>query len=964
MPPRYRHWSSARSSKSSQQSSVSRRVPGRRPLSLSSTSTLQASSDSQLPVLDDSRHSYSSPSQPRLPELQLDDDTFDEVIMAVDLQRRGTVGCSYYVVRDEKLYCMEDIQLGGVDIVEAFYIDPTVIIISTKVTDAVVHQLDPDAGNFTLEDQDRESEWAEFFPGTALTIPDHQYRLPFILEQRPPSEFSYEAAKTKISHLALEGDPQLRCNFVMTGDKILSDAAGDGEANTGQQSCLLRLAGLIDLDSNLTIGCAGALLSYLQRRRAAAYLPGGIDTQHVFRVSTVEMFSLKETMFVNSDTLHCLRILENESHPNSHNQGPGKIPSGSKEGLSVYGLFHHLARTPQGKHRLRQIFLRPSVNLDVIEDRLEIIRTFIRPENSEAMNTLSESLKAVGNMHVIVSSLKKGVGGAGFPGKTGGPSNTLWSRLQRFTFFALSISDAIREINGGAHLPIVKKVLERIERHHLANVGKRISDLIDLDASAEESRTIIKAGVDEELDRMKHVFEGLPSLLSEVARKISEKVPASLQTFLNAIYYPQIGFLVTVPLERTTGEAVYAGNFDNPWEQIFMTEDQVYYKTDEMREMDDHFGDLYGMISEREIDISHELAQYILGYEEVIVQASDILGELDSLLALSQGAQTYNLHCPNMTQDNLIDIKGGRHILQEYALSAKFVPNDTLLVGGLGPRESSPHAGGTSSRRFPTDEADCPSMLILTGPNYSGKSIYLTQVALIVYLAHIGSFVPAESATIGITDKILSRVSTRETVSRSQSTFMIDLQQMSLALNLASRRSLLIVDEFGKGTDSSDGAGLAAAILTHLLGLGADSPKVLAATHFHEIFENNLLPQSPQLAFGHMEVCVNDTAAEPEDQVTYLYNFRDGRSNSSFGACCAAMNGIPVEIICRADDLIAMAIRGEDLVAACASMPVAEAEELREAQMAREFLEQEIFGDPKAKLGEILKLPSNHFTNT
>jgi DNA mismatch repair protein MSH5 len=124
-------------------------------------------------------------------------------------------------------------------------------------------------------------------------------------------------------------------------------------------------------------------------------------------------------------------------------------------------------------------------------------------------------------------------------------------------------------------------------------------------------------------------------------------------------------------------------------------------------------------------------------------------------------------------------------------------------------------------------------MLILTGPNYSGKSVYLKQVAVIVYMAHVGSFVPAESARIGITDKILSRVATRESVSRIQSAFMIDLQQISLALSLASRRSLLIIDEFGKGTDSSDGAGLACAVFKHLLSLGTERPKVLAATHFH-----------------------------------------------------------------------------------------------------------------------------------
>jgi DNA mismatch repair protein MSH5 len=124
-------------------------------------------------------------------------------------------------------------------------------------------------------------------------------------------------------------------------------------------------------------------------------------------------------------------------------------------------------------------------------------------------------------------------------------------------------------------------------------------------------------------------------------------------------------------------------------------------------------------------------------------------------------------------------------------------------------------------------------MLVLTGPNYSGKSVYLKQVALIIFMAHVGSFVPAESAKIGLTDKILSRVTTRETVSRAQSAFMIDLQQISLALNLATRRSLLIIDEFGKGTDASDGAGLACAVMEYLLSLGKERPKVIGATHFH-----------------------------------------------------------------------------------------------------------------------------------
>lgn len=158
---------------------------------------------------------------------------------------------------------------------------------------------------------------------------------------------------------------------------------------------------------------------------------------------------------------------------------------------------------------------------------------------------------------------------------------------------------------------------------------------------------------------------------------------------------------------------------------------------------------------------------------------------------------------------------------------SSFVPNDTELVGG--PGESDGRRSASSSHNGASDGA---SMLVLTGPNYSGKSVYLKQVALIVFMAHIGCFVPAERAEIGLTDKILSRVTTRESVSRTQSTFMIDLQQISVALNLATRRSLLIIDEFGKGTESSGGAGLACAVMGHLLSLGSERPKGLISTHF------------------------------------------------------------------------------------------------------------------------------------
>lgn len=148
----------------------------------------------------------------------------------------------------------------------------------------------------------------------------------------------------------------------------------------------------------------------------------------MFHISTLEMFSLRETMFVNTDTLHSLQILDAESHPHSHNQGPTKASSGAKEGLSVYGLFHHLARTPQGRFLLRQQFLRPSLNLHVINERLDTVRTFLRSGNDGALESLVDIMKNVGNMRVMMIDLRKGIGGA-LKGK-GGFSRSVWSCIR------------------------------------------------------------------------------------------------------------------------------------------------------------------------------------------------------------------------------------------------------------------------------------------------------------------------------------------------------------------------------------------------------------------------------------------------------------------------------------------------------------------------------------------------------
>lgn len=290
-------------------------------------------------------------------------------------------------------------------------------------------------------------------------------------------------------------------------------------------------------------------------------------------------------------------------------------------------------------------------------------------------------------------------------------------------------------------------------------------------------------------------------------------------------------------------------------------------------------------------------------------------------MALSRGAQTYDWVCPQVTKTKTLQIEGGRHPLQELVVSS-FVPNDC-------------HLGQDGDF---TDES--LTALVLTGPNHSGKSIYLKQTAIITYLAHIGSFVPATQAVIGLTDKILTRISTKESVSRNESAFAIDIRQMAQAMTGATSRSLVIVDEFGKGTSPHDGAGLLAAALDHFLNLKTDSPRLLVATHFHELFEGGLLGEHQALAVAHMDVRTDWTAGQPDDQITYLFRLCKGHSSSSFGVKCAALNGVPTPVVHRAEAISQLLARNEDLSSACAKLSDQEELRLEVAEVvARRFLQ-------------------------
>ena len=206
------------------------------------------------------------------------------------------------------------------------------------------------------------------------------------------------------------------------------------------------------------VNCAGAVLGDLHRRRSAGFLPDGASADEVFCVASVQMFTLADHMFVAAETLLALQIVQSELHPNSQIWGPDHSGHGTKESLSIYGLFHQQACTPQGRNCLQKLFLRPTLNLDVIEERQRTISVLLRPENVEHIRDLTTVLRKVRNVRNALVQLRKGIGSAS-PGRSF--DRSVWSTLMGFAAQCLKFRETVRELLSATDAEIIGKASPR-----------------------------------------------------------------------------------------------------------------------------------------------------------------------------------------------------------------------------------------------------------------------------------------------------------------------------------------------------------------------------------------------------------------------------------------------------------------------------------------------------------------------
>ncbi|KAK3337311.1 muts domain V-domain-containing protein [Cercophora scortea] len=840
--------------------------------------------------------------------------------MGLDMKKDGKIGCAYYVVADGTLSIEEDIAMGGVEAAETFVlqIQPTTIIIPNRAPDVLVEFLEQDAQRF---DDDAES--------------NNELRGSYILRHLAAVEFDYDAAKESLVRADLGSSvPASDHVEVITADEDGVDCIGSSD-----HSKLVRLAGSVNINSHMAIGCAGAVLHDLTRRRATELqATDGVDAAISFPVKSIKMITPTDTMLVSADALTSLHILRSELHPNPQIRSLNSSQPRVQENLSVFGLLQALAYTAEGKSKLRQMLFRPSTDLDLIRERQRTIAVFLRAENRDLVESIRKQLKKIKNIKTALFRLKRGVGRI-----RGQLSIRIgdWKVLLRFAMISTQLKEALLSLSGALGVELFSRIYNSVDSKQILSIGEMIMKTIDFKLSKEKGHTEILTGSSAKLDKMRQEFADLYHMLPDVTKRMQQYVPPwAAEHIRDCIIFPRLGFLTAVAINPDTGQGMFDGQgvLDDEWNSVFSSGDLVYFKNRAMADLDYEYGDLPTSIANEELEVITDLSAIVLEHEDLLVGTSKLLGELDSLLALASAAEKYRWAAPEMTLSNVVDIVGGRHPLQELYVPS-FIPNDCSMAGGRGIDGSEGDDDFISDR----DETTKPCMLILTGPNNSGKSVYMRQVAIIVYLAHVGSYVPATRATIGVTDRILTRIATRETVMDDESAFLTDLKQAAFTMNFATRRSLILADEFGKGTTMETGSAILTAYLIHFLDLGVERPKVLVGTHFHEVFENDLVEPGDGVGFAHMDVRLNPEAEDPEDQITFLYQLLPGRGASSLGTMCAAINGVEREVVERAEFVVGLLERNEDLEMACREVTEEDVEELRQAEMmTRRFLAMEI----------------------
>ncbi len=370
---------------------------------------------------------------------------------------------------------------------------------------------------------------------------------------------------------------------------------------------------------------------------------------------------------------------------------------------------------------------------------------------------------------------------------------------------------------------------------------------------------IIKDGYNSQVDEYREILNNGKNWILKFEEE--EKRKLNISTGLKISYNRVLGYFIQI-----TNNALKSISVPSDYIQRQTIKNGVRYETKRLKEMETKILSADENVTDLEYEIFQKIRKEVQKYTVPIQKNAEIISKLDVLSNFAEIANLNNYSKPKIENNKRIVIKQGRHpVVEQINKKEQFVPNDTLM------------------------DNDSEQILIITGPNWSGKSTYLRQTALIVLFAQIGSFVPADSAEIGIVDRIFTRIGASDDLIRGQSTFMLEMTEMSQIINYTTDRSLIVIDELGRGTGTADGRAIAQAVIEFLHNYGV---KTLFSTHFHQLI-NLKMPKVHNYHFKIIE--------KPETKkLIFLRQLTNGGTDKSYGIHVAMMAGLPKSVIDRA----------------------------------------------------------------
>ncbi|MEI6436251.1 MAG: DNA mismatch repair protein MutS [Bacteroidota bacterium] len=502
--------------------------------------------------------------------------------------------------------------------------------------------------------------------------------------------------------------------------------------------------------------------------------------------------------------------------------------------------------SPMGSRQLRRWIVLPLKNRQPIEERLDAVSYFV--EHTDIVDQFRHQFQQIGDLERLISKVAV-------------------ARVNPREMIYLKRSlDAIESVKNICDLSAnegLNKIGDQLSPCNL--VRERIEREINPESPALASKgNIICEGVDSELDELRSMaFAGKDYLVKIQQREVERTGISSLKIGYTNVF----GYYLEVT-------HIHKEKVPQDWQRKQTLVNAERYITAELKEYEEKILHAEEKMLEIELKLYNDLILFLSDYIQPIQLNAALIARLDVLASFAVSAFKYKYVRPELNDTLVLDIQGGRHpvIEQQMKPGEEYIANDVTL------------------------DDRTQQIIILTGPNMSGKSALLRQTALIVLMAQMGSFVPAAKASLGITDKVFTRVGASDNISSGESTFMVEMNETASILNNISNRSLILLDEIGRGTSTYDGISIAWAIAEFLHQHPLFKPKVLFATHYHEL--NEMAGLMPRIRNFHVAV------KEIQNKIIFLRKLLPGGSEHSFGIHVARMAGMPVTVLDRAEEML------------------------------------------------------------